>query len=65
MFRFHIFTGFIIPKGWRIYVYTREINYDPILFPEPLKFNPWRWMVIRYLINHINLIFLIKISAII
>lgn len=36
--------GFIIPKGWRIYVYTREINYDPFLYPEPLTFNPWRWM---------------------
>ncbi|KAG0496198.1 hypothetical protein HPP92_000889 [Vanilla planifolia] len=36
--------GFVIPKGWRIYVYTREINYDPCLYPEPLSFNPWRWM---------------------
>eukprot|EP00268_Persea_americana_P016858 TRINITY_DN18011_c0_g1_i4.p1 TRINITY_DN18011_c0_g1~~TRINITY_DN18011_c0_g1_i4.p1 ORF type:complete len:461 (-),score=64.11 TRINITY_DN18011_c0_g1_i4:992-2374(-) len=35
--------GFIIPKGWKIYVYTREINYDPFLYPEPLTFNPWRW----------------------
>ncbi|PIN20343.1 Cytochrome P450 CYP4/CYP19/CYP26 subfamily [Handroanthus impetiginosus] len=37
-------NGFVIPKGWRIYVYTREINYDPILYPEPFKFNPWRWL---------------------
>ncbi|KAH6832136.1 brassinosteroid-6-oxidase 2 [Perilla frutescens var. hirtella] len=37
-------NGFFIPKGWKIYVYTREINYDPILYPEPLKFNPWRWL---------------------
>ncbi|CAK9142436.1 unnamed protein product [Ilex paraguariensis] len=36
--------GFVIPKEWRIYVYTREINYDPILYPEPLTFNPWRWL---------------------
>lgn len=36
--------GFVIPKGWRIYVYTREINYDPYLYHEPLIFNPWRWM---------------------
>ncbi|XXG48729.1 hypothetical protein AAC387_Pa02g3095 [Persea americana] len=35
--------GFTIPKGWKIYVYTREINYDPFLYPEPLTFNPWRW----------------------
>ncbi|KAJ9173153.1 hypothetical protein P3X46_016317 [Hevea brasiliensis] len=37
-------NGFVIPKGWRIYVYTREINYDPFLHPEPLSFNPWRWL---------------------
>ncbi|KAG8654236.1 cytochrome P450 85A1 isoform X2 [Manihot esculenta] len=37
-------NGFIIPKGWRIYVYTREINYDPLLYPEPLTFNPQRWL---------------------
>ncbi|KAA8547885.1 hypothetical protein F0562_004314 [Nyssa sinensis] len=37
-------NGFVIPKGWRIYVYTREINYDPCLYPDPLTFNPWRWM---------------------
>ncbi|KAM0951357.1 putative cytochrome P450 [Dioscorea sansibarensis] len=36
--------GFLIPKGWRIYVYTREINYDQYLYPEPAKFNPWRWL---------------------
>ncbi|XP_058227930.1 cytochrome P450 85A1-like isoform X2 [Rhododendron vialii] len=37
-------NGFLIPKGWRIYVYTREINYNPCLYPEPFTFNPWRWM---------------------
>ncbi|KAJ7971111.1 Cytochrome P450 [Quillaja saponaria] len=37
-------NGFLIPEGWRIYVYTREINYDSILYPDPLSFNPWRWM---------------------
>lgn len=37
-------NGYVIPKGWRIYVYTREINYDPFLYPEPMVFNPWRWM---------------------
>ncbi|KAJ8775166.1 hypothetical protein K2173_020170 [Erythroxylum novogranatense] len=37
-------NGFIIPKGWRIYVYTREINYDQYSYPEPLIFNPWRWL---------------------
>ncbi|KAL2532004.1 Cytochrome [Abeliophyllum distichum] len=37
-------NGFVIPEGWRIYVYTREINYDPHLYPDPLTFNPWRWL---------------------
>lgn len=38
-------SGFSIPKDWKIYVYIREQNYDPLVYPEPLKFNPWRWMV--------------------
>ncbi|XP_057740695.1 cytochrome P450 85A-like [Arachis stenosperma] len=37
-------NGYLIPKGWKIYVYTREINYDHFLYPDPLKFNPWRWL---------------------
>ncbi|KAK4280293.1 hypothetical protein QN277_011933 [Acacia crassicarpa] len=37
-------NGSLVPKGWRIYVYTREINYDQFLYPEPLTFNPWRWL---------------------
>ncbi|CAN0896209.1 Cytochrome P450 85A1 [Linum grandiflorum] len=37
-------NGYKVPKGWSVYVYTREINYDPLLYPEPMKFNPWRWM---------------------
>ncbi|KAK1297207.1 Cytochrome P450 85A1 [Acorus calamus] len=36
--------GYVIPKGWKIYVYMRESNYDPFLYPEPLTFNPWRWL---------------------
>ncbi|KAF1869897.1 hypothetical protein Lal_00017474 [Lupinus albus] len=37
-------NGYLIPKGWRIYVYTREINYEPFLYQDPLTFNPWRWL---------------------
>ncbi|MED6172757.1 Cytochrome P450 85A [Stylosanthes scabra] len=37
-------NGYLIPKGWKIFVYLREINYEPSLYPEPLKFNPWRWL---------------------
>ncbi|MQM18310.1 hypothetical protein Taro_051299 [Colocasia esculenta] len=36
-------NGFSIPKGWKIYVYIRETNYDPIQYMEPLNFDPWRW----------------------
>jgi len=45
----------VIPKGWRIYVYTREINYDPYLYPDPFSFNPWRWLVSDYEIIIISL----------
>ncbi|XP_027361758.1 cytochrome P450 85A-like [Abrus precatorius] len=37
-------NGFIIPKGWRVYSYTRETNLDPFLYQEPFTFNPWRWL---------------------
>ncbi|KAI4968922.1 hypothetical protein ZWY2020_046252 [Hordeum vulgare] len=37
-------NGYVIQKGWRIYVYTREINYDPFMYPDPMTFNPWRWL---------------------
>ncbi|XP_044454623.1 cytochrome P450 85A1 [Triticum aestivum] len=37
-------NGFVIPKGWRIYVYTREINYDSFMYSDPMTFNPWRWL---------------------
>ncbi|GAB2216480.1 hypothetical protein Droror1_Dr00024254 [Drosera rotundifolia] len=37
-------NGYLIPNGWRIYVYTREVNYDQCQYPDPLAFNPWRWM---------------------
>ncbi|XP_020240141.1 cytochrome P450 85A [Cajanus cajan] len=50
-------NGYLIPKGWRIYVYTREINYDPFLYPDPLTFNPWRWMDNSLESKHYFLIF--------
>ncbi|CAI9102361.1 OLC1v1000621C1 [Oldenlandia corymbosa var. corymbosa] len=45
-------NGFYIPKGWKIYAFTREINYDPILYPEPFEFNPWRWLQDKGLESH-------------
>ncbi|KAL9230071.1 hypothetical protein vseg_005463 [Gypsophila vaccaria] len=50
-------NGFVIPKGWRIYVYTREVNYDPYLYPDPLTFNPWRWLEKGLESQHYFLIF--------
>lgn len=44
-------SGYIIPEGWRIYVYTRETNYDSHLYPDPYAFNPWRWLVSRFATN--------------
>ncbi|KAI4375267.1 hypothetical protein MLD38_013157 [Melastoma candidum] len=37
-------NGYFVPKGWRIYVYTREMNYDADIYPDPLLFDPWRWL---------------------
>ncbi|XP_065864418.1 cytochrome P450 85A-like [Euphorbia lathyris] len=37
-------NGYTIPKGWKIYLYLRDINYDSLLYPDPLVFNPWRWL---------------------
>ncbi|OWM64503.1 hypothetical protein CDL15_Pgr020470 [Punica granatum] len=37
-------NGFTIPKGWRIYVYIREMNHDPHQYPDLLSFIPWRWL---------------------
>ncbi|XP_078439621.1 cytochrome P450 85A-like isoform X2 [Wolffia australiana] len=36
-------NGFTIPRGWKVYVCTREYNYDPVQYHEPLAFDPWRW----------------------
>ncbi|KAJ3709029.1 hypothetical protein LUZ61_012734 [Rhynchospora tenuis] len=36
--------GYIIPKGWKIFVCAAETSKDPDTYPEPLKFNPWRWL---------------------
>ncbi|XP_020213301.1 cytochrome P450 85A isoform X1 [Cajanus cajan] len=45
-------NGFNIPKGWRVYVYTRETNFDPVLYQEPFTFNPWRWLQEKGLESH-------------
>lgn len=35
--------GFMIPKGWKIYVYMTEAHHDNFLYPDFSAFNPWRW----------------------
>ncbi|KAK7274993.1 hypothetical protein RIF29_16099 [Crotalaria pallida] len=49
--------GFTIPKGWRIYVYTRETNLDPFLYSEPFTFNPWRWLEKSLETHNYNMLF--------
>ncbi|KAJ3674294.1 hypothetical protein LUZ60_004910 [Juncus effusus] len=50
-------NGYIIPKGWKIYVYTREINYDNYMYEDPLVFNPWRWLEKNHESHHHFLLF--------
>lgn len=50
-------NGYVIPQGWRIYVYTREINYDAYQYPDPFVFNPWRWLDKRLESQNSSLIF--------
>ncbi|KHN05627.1 Cytochrome P450 85A1 [Glycine soja] len=45
-------NGFMIPKGWRVYFYTKETNFDPFLYEEPFTFNPWRWLEKKGLKSH-------------
>ncbi|KAG6516368.1 ent-kaurenoic acid oxidase 1-like [Zingiber officinale] len=36
-------NGYLIPKGWRIQLWYRNVNMDPQSYPEPYKFNSSRW----------------------
>ncbi|XP_074267578.1 ent-kaurenoic acid oxidase 1-like isoform X2 [Silene latifolia] len=37
------FEGYLIPKGWNVLVWLRQLHIDPSNFEEPLTFNPARW----------------------
>ncbi|KAI4314064.1 hypothetical protein L6164_027006 [Bauhinia variegata] len=50
-------NGLTIPKGWRVYVYIGERNYDPFIYEEPFTFNPWRWLVEKDLESYNHMIF--------
>ena len=41
----NIFTGYLIPKGWRVMVWLRQLHNDPNNFDDPMCFNPDRWDV--------------------
>ena len=34
-----------IPAGWKVLPILSSIHLDPSLYPEPLKFDPYRWQV--------------------
>lgn len=35
--------GYTIPAGWAVMVCPTSLHLDPIVYPDPLAFNPWRW----------------------
>lgn len=41
----YIFSGYIIPKGWKVLTWSRAIHMDPTNYLNPEKFNPSRWNV--------------------
>ncbi|KAI3960570.1 hypothetical protein MKX01_003744 [Papaver californicum] len=36
-------NGYVIPEGWGIMLVTSAVHMNPDKFPDPQKFNPWRW----------------------
>lgn len=47
--------GFLIPKGWNVQLWYRNVHMDPEVYPDSKKFNPSRWEVRR---NDFNLLIL-------
>ncbi|KAL6658541.1 hypothetical protein ACP70R_004127 [Stipagrostis hirtigluma subsp. patula] len=38
-------NGYTIPAGWLVMISPMAVHLNPTLFEDPLKFNPWRWMI--------------------
>ncbi|CAA7049544.1 unnamed protein product [Microthlaspi erraticum] len=36
-------NGYIIPKGWKVLTWFRDVHLDPETYPDPKKFDPSRW----------------------
>ncbi|WZZ20104.1 hypothetical protein YC2023_121491 [Brassica napus] len=36
-------NGYLIPKGWKVLTWFRDVHMDPEVFPDPRKFDPSRW----------------------
>lgn len=41
------FSGYTIPKGWKVLVWFRSVHLDPETYENPREFNPSRWDVSR------------------
>ncbi|OEL24542.1 Cytochrome P450 87A3 [Dichanthelium oligosanthes] len=38
-------NGYTIPAGWMVIMIPIASHLSPEIFDDPLKFNPWRWLV--------------------
>ncbi|KAK6918116.1 Cytochrome P450 [Dillenia turbinata] len=36
-------NGYLIPKGWRVLAWFRQVHMDPDNYPDPKEFDPSRW----------------------
>ncbi|KAF8718771.1 hypothetical protein HU200_025073 [Digitaria exilis] len=36
-------NDYLIPKGWKVQLWSRSVHMDPEVYPDPKKFNPSRW----------------------
>ncbi|KAI5072558.1 hypothetical protein GOP47_0012664 [Adiantum capillus-veneris] len=37
------FKGILIPKGWKVFPVFCAVHLDPMVYKDPLHFDPWRW----------------------
>ncbi|RLN35131.1 hypothetical protein C2845_PM03G23030 [Panicum miliaceum] len=38
-------NGYTIPEGWLVLVSPMAVHLNPLIFEDPLTFNPWRWQI--------------------